>query len=193
MVSPHARPPRAALAILALRLRHNSRSRACCPAPAPIGLRSVTSSIRQRLFFKDPPLAGRSTQEQGADRTSPRRADSRQDRAKAAGSRSAGSRRPRHAWLPQSARAGVGQRVAHRVRGECVEGRPKSLCANDLRDGKARDSCWAMRCRSPVPRFSTGASHRGPTTPVLTRSSRIRSPGAYRLPSRFRPWTVSLL
>jgi hypothetical protein len=33
--------------------RRNSRSRACCPAPAPIGLRSVTSSVRQRSLTKE--------------------------------------------------------------------------------------------------------------------------------------------
>ena len=43
-----------ALAIHAPRLRRNSRSRACYPAPAPIGLRSMTSSVRQCLFVKEP-------------------------------------------------------------------------------------------------------------------------------------------
>ena len=34
-------------------MQRNSRSRACCPAPAPFGPQSVTSSCRQRLFVKE--------------------------------------------------------------------------------------------------------------------------------------------
>jgi hypothetical protein len=59
MASPHARPARRRSgAIQAPRTQRNSKSRACCPAPAPIGLRSVTSSVRQCLFFKDPRRVG---------------------------------------------------------------------------------------------------------------------------------------
>lgn len=46
-------PPKWNRSVHASRSRRNNRSRACCPAPAPFGLRLVTSSVRQYLFIKE--------------------------------------------------------------------------------------------------------------------------------------------
>jgi hypothetical protein len=64
--------PKRISAIHAPPSRRSSRSRAYCPVSAPIGLRLVTSSVRQRLFFKEPRLPCDATgQEQGAGQRSP--------------------------------------------------------------------------------------------------------------------------